>query len=224
MDIQSSRMMKLIRNAVAIGFLGIALNTTAQVTLFSDNLENGATGWTVNGSSDALNNNNDGGLWHLTQRWSASTNTAWYYGQESTGSVGTNWWNEGWITTPAIQVTGVTNAILTYAHRTGGDICLPWDDDYVAVLISTNDFATASLPVEGLPNGSYLWGGAGSYEGPTITVDISEYVGQTIKVRFYCSFQHWCHEHYENPWDCTPTEGYYIDDVSVVGNVVIPCQ
>ncbi len=212
-------MIKVIRNLLAAGVLGLTLSASAGITLFSDNLENGTNGWAIAGSTDGQNS--DGGLWHLSERWSASTNTAWYYGQESTGTVGSNGWNHGWITTPSIDLGGVTNAVLSYAHLTRGDTCLRWDDDYISVQVSTNDFETWSTPVEGLPNGWSLWGNAGSYEGPTVTVDISEFANQTIKIRFYVLFNQGCDEHMDTS-ECSPTEGYYIDDITVVGNTELP--
>lgn len=214
-------MTTLIKNALAVAIIGLACNVHAQVTLFSDNMENGTNGWTVAGTTDGENIPEDGGLWHLSQRWSSSTNTSWYYGNESTGTVGTSYWNHGWVTTPSIDLSGVTNAVLTYSHLTRGDACLRWDDDYIAVQVSTNDFQTWSSPVEGLPNGWSLWGNAGAYEGPTVTANLSEFAGQTVKIRFYAFFTADCWEHLDVS-ECPATEGYYIDDVSVVGNTVIP--
>src|SRR6266705_1369277 len=121
-------MRKFISKGVVAGFLSITIHINAQVTLFSDNLENGASGWTIAGSTDGVNN--DGGLWHLSQHWSASTNTSWYYCQQTTGTVGTNGWNYGSITTPSIDLTSVTHAVITYAPLTRGDSCQQWDDDY----------------------------------------------------------------------------------------------
>jgi hypothetical protein len=212
-------MRKILPMTMVAGFLCLAINSNAEVTLFSDNLESGANGWTIAGSTDGVSS--DGGLWHLSQRWSASTNTSWYYGQESTGTVGTNGWNYGSITTPSIDLTSVTNAVLSYAHLTRGDSCLPIDDDYVAVYVSTNNFETFTAVVEGLPNGWSLWGNAGAYEGPNVTVDLSQFAGQTIKIQFYVSFSQACEEHLDLS-ECPPTEGYYIDDITVVGNTVVP--
>ena len=212
-------MIKLLRNMVVAGLLGLTINTNAQTVLFSDNMENGTNGWTIDGISNGDSGIYDGGLWHLSQHWSASTNTSWYYGNEITGTVGpTNSWNYGSLTTPSISLAGVTNAALTFSHFVGGDTCLPIDDDMIWVDVSTNNFETYSTPVMGLPNGSSLWGNAGEYEGPTVTVDLSEFVGQSIKIRFSASFSQSCGEHLDLS-QCNPTEGYYIDDINVVGNI-----
>src|SRR5687768_16515743 len=78
-----------------------------QITLFSDNMENGANGWTNWGSTDGVNL--DGGLWHQSQRRSYSTNTAWYYGFETYGTddIGET---IGTLTSPWISLVGVTNS------------------------------------------------------------------------------------------------------------------
>ena len=215
-------MMKLLRNVVAAGLLGLTVNANAETIVFFDDLEAGATNWTVAGMSNAESQVSDGGLWHLSQRWSASTNTAWYYGNESTGNVGTGpCSNYGMITTSAIDLTGVTNALLTFSHLCRGDACLPIDDDMITVDVSTNDFETYISPVMGLPNGSYLWGNAGAYEGPTVTANISELAGHVVKIRFTAAFSQYCGEHLDLS-ECPATEGYYIDDIKVSGNVEIP--
>ena len=215
-------MIKLLRNVVAVGFLGLALNANADVSVFFDNLENGTNGWTMNGMTDGDSNIYDGGLWHFSQRWSASTNTSLYYGQESTGTVGTNWWNYGYVTSPTIDLSGVTNAILSFSHLCAGDYCLRWDDDMICVDVSSNNFQTSSTPVMGLPNGGALWGNVGAYEGPTVTVDISEFAGQTnVQIRFSATFSQYCWEHMDIS-ECPPTEGYYVDDIAVIGNVDLP--
>ena len=214
-------MFKFVQNVVAAAFVGLVTQAQADVPVFYENFESGTNGWVIAGISNGDTQVEDGGLWHLSQRWSASTNTAFYYGQESTGTVGTNSWNYGSITSPAIDLSNVTNAVLTFSHLTRGDICLPIDDDMVWVDVSTDDFETCSTPMAGLPNGWSMWGNAGSYEGPSVSVDLSQYAGQTIKIRISCSFSQSCGEHLDTS-ECTPTEGYYIDDVSVMGNVEIP--
>ena len=213
-------MFKFIRNVVAAAFVGLVTQAQADVPVYYENFETGTNGWTAAGISNGDNPVEDGGLWHLSQRWAASTNTSFYYGQESTGTVGTNSYNYGYITSPTIDLSNVTNAVLSFAHLTRGDACLPIDDDMVWVEVSADDFQTSTTPVMGLPNGWSLWGNAGMYDGPTVTADLTEYAGQTIKLRIWCSFSQSCGEHLDTS-ECYPTEGYYVDDVTVTGNVEI---
>ena len=211
-------MKKLFRSVLVTTILGIAVSFTAKaqpVTLFSDDLENGSSGWTVGGSTDSVTN--DGGYWHLSQRWSGTTtNTSWYYGIESTGDCGTNDYNNGFITTPSIDLTGVTNATLTFNHRPRGESDWPIDDDMVYIDVSTDNGATWSSPCDGLLVGWEMWGLGGGWTDPQMSVDLSSYVGNTIKIRFSIYITRLCGEHTDLSM-CPITEGWYVDDVTVTG-------
>jgi hypothetical protein len=206
-------MKQLIRNLVITSFFSLLIAAQAQqITLFSDNMESGTNGWTVGGSTD--NSTNDGGYWHLSQRWSdTTTNTSWYYGIESAGNVGTNDFSNGYIITPSIDLSGVTNATLSFKHLPRGESDWWIDDDQVYVDVSTDDFATWNTALVGLMVGYDMWG---DFTTPQMSTDLSQYAGQTIKIRFSIYITGLCGEHFDTSM-CPVTEGWYVDDVTVTG-------
>ena len=204
--------LKLFTTAVLISVATLA-NAT-QITLFSEDLESGTNNWTVGGSTDSVSD--DGGYFHLSQRWSSgTTNTSWYYGIESTGDCGTNDYNNGYLITPSIDLSSVTNAALTFNHLPRGESDWWIDDDQVYVDVSTDNFETYTTVLTGLLVGWEMWGDGG-WPVPETSVDISQFAGQTIKVRFRVYITRLCGEHTDLSM-CPITEGWYLDDVTVTG-------
>ena len=69
---------------------------------FNDDVESGANGWTASG------------LWHRTARRAASGQYSWWFGQESTGTYNTGARVSGSLTSPAIDLSGVTGAAVEW--------------------------------------------------------------------------------------------------------------
>ena len=69
---------------------------------FSDDVESGANGWTATG------------LWHRTTRRAASGQYSWWFGQESTGTYNTGARTLGSLTSPAIDLSGITSAVVEW--------------------------------------------------------------------------------------------------------------
>ncbi len=195
-------------------FCSMLITAQAQLTtVFSDDMESGTNGWTVSGSTDGVTN--DGGFWHLSQRWSSvTTNTSWYYGDEATGSTGPKGTDSyGYLVSPQINLSGLTNITLSFNHLPRGESDWWIDDDQVYIDISTNNFATFDNAAVGLIVGYEMWGG---FTTPEMSVDLSQYAGQTIRVRFSVYITGACGEHYDTEM-CPVTEGWYVDDVTVTG-------
>ena len=136
--------------------------TNIPVPLFTDNMENGAGGWTHGGSND---------------RWQLGTPTS---GPGSARS-GNNCWAtnlsgnysnymNGWLLTPSIQITEACE--LTFYHyfycESG------YDRGYVEITTNGTSFSQLS--------GGYYTGSLGGWSKQTF--NLSNYVGQTVQIRF----------------------------------------
>ena len=69
---------------------------------FNDDVESGTNGWTASG------------LWHRTTRRAASGQYSWWFGQESTGTYNTGARVSGSLTSPVIDLSGVTGAAVEW--------------------------------------------------------------------------------------------------------------
>ena len=67
-----------------------------------DDMEGGENGWTATG------------LWHRTNRRAASGVFSWWFGQEGTGTYETGARTFGALTSPSIDLTGVSNAVVEW--------------------------------------------------------------------------------------------------------------
>lgn len=85
------------------GLSNVATGITGPATIvFSDDVENGANGWTSSG------------LWHQSTLLANSPLTSWYYGIEATRIYDTGTANSGQLTSPAINLTNVVRPVLIY--------------------------------------------------------------------------------------------------------------
>ena len=69
---------------------------------FNDDVESGVNGWTASG------------LWHRTTHRAASGQYSWWFGQESTGTYSTGTRAFGSLTSPAIDLSGITSAVVEW--------------------------------------------------------------------------------------------------------------
>ena len=69
---------------------------------FGDDVESGTNGWTATG------------LWHRTTRRAASGQYSWWFGQESSGTYNTGARTFGSLTSPAIDLRGITSAVVEW--------------------------------------------------------------------------------------------------------------
>ncbi|MBI5404377.1 MAG: immune inhibitor A [Ignavibacteriae bacterium] len=159
-------------------------------TLFSDNAENGKGNWTISGNG---------------KLWDTSYISYWKGGHSFTDS---RWGNSSNSTTNyftlnnTINLTGKFNPRIEYAAKWATEIGY----DYARIQVSTNGGSTwTSLPgrfttlLSSTPSyvGLHHW----CYE----QVNLSAYIGQSIKIRF---------NYYTDSG--TPGDGFYFDDFRVV--------
>jgi subtilisin family serine protease len=164
---------------------------------WSDNLESGATGWTVVPDPSETDMN-----------WTLGTPNN---GLQSSAHSGTNAWGSdldgqsfdlasSFLYSPVIDLSGLSQATLTFWHCFDFNLTTSFEEGQV--LICTNTSASpSSLPV------LYDFSGETSDGWTQATLDLSHYVGKTIQV----------------VWDYAgvsiggPVYGWLIDDVSITG-------
>lgn len=184
---------------------------------FSDDVESGANGWTTGGvpSPD--------GLWHISSRKPYSGSNSWYYGKESTGTYNTGAANSGSLESPDINLCGFSNAKLSfwswyktepqdqYVNKYDLKFIYILDQNgttlkYYQIICPGPDKPALASPIDKLEQGmDDPWS--------QLEIDLSPYVGQIIKVRFYF-----------NTGDAVlnDNEGWYIDDVTISGAFEFP--
>lgn len=174
---------------------------------FTDTIERGENGWTSTG------------LWHQSARKPYSPTTSWYYGQEASGNYNTGARNVGSLTSPGISLCQAVNPVLTFRswYQTEPDnlILTPppsgineanyYDRKHVEISTddgnSWNPLFTLTFPT----NQMNTW--------EQITIPLSAYSGQTIKIRFRF-----------DTIDAVSNgfEGWYVDDIIVSGTSSFP--
>jgi hypothetical protein len=171
---------------------------TAPQPPWSDNLESGASGWTVVPDPD----------WPSDINWTLGTP---HNGLQTSAHSGTNAWGSdldgqqipflasSYLVSPKIDLSGVSQATLTF-----------WDcfdfssapQEQGQLLISTNSGASlSSLPVLA----DYSGDSAANWQQET--VDLTPYVGQTIQIVWQ----------YAGIFSGGPAYGWLVDDVSITG-------
>ena len=188
----------------------VAAATTGPArTLFADNIENGANGWSATG------------LWHPSALRANSPAHAWYYGDEATRTYDTGAANAGTLTSPVLDLRNATHPVLIYRElRSVEDTPL---GDYASLQIGTgpnqwatvtqSSFSTAIDPLNFQDLAADLLGWSASvdtaFDTPqwvTRAADLSAYTGQTIQIRFAFDTGNPGYNVYE---------GWYVDDVNV---------
>jgi subtilisin family serine protease/PKD repeat protein len=161
--------------------------TQAGAPVFQDDMS--APGpWVVAGTPDQS-------LWHRTQRRSNSPSAAWWYGKEESGTYNTGAGNWGTLTT-SVDLTGYAEAALTFAEWSQVEVTTRFDRTRVQVSVDGTEWITVFE--------SHGTNGAWAQQW----VDLTAYAGQTVQIRFYFdSFDPLLNDY----------EGWYIDDVNVVG-------
>lgn len=158
--------------------------------VFFDDMETGTKNWDASG------------LWHITARDSASSNRVFWYGQESSGnydtvSDGAHTRNHGYLTSREISLVGVTNPALSFMMSSQVEPYDPENYDKMRVQLSEDKGITWVDLLE-LPDTNMIW--------DLEEIDLSQYTGEIIKIRFSFSTLDGLYNDYE---------GLYIDDVKI---------
>ena len=165
-------------------------STSTGTIVFGDDMESGPGGWTVAGAPAP------DGIWHQSNNRSKSLSTAWYYGIEVQLNFDTGAANSGTLTSPAINLTGTTEAVLSFYHwlqRESG-------------FLGTYDRARVQLSPDGT-----TWVTVREFDTnkawDEVMVDLTPYLEGTVYIRFW--------------FDTVDSilngfEGWYIDDVKVL--------
>ena len=173
----------------------VIAHTLAPQTIFSDDFESGSANWTMFDDKNLIN----GGLWHLsTHRYSSAT-TAFYYGDDSSLIYKTgNTYNAGSLISKAIDLTGYVESSLRFTDYLQTENVPPYDGTHV--LVSDDGGSTWQ---EIYTNALSTSGGV-----VTHTLDLSDYDGSTIRLRFAFDTIDGINNSFE---------GWVVDDVEVSG-------
>lgn len=165
-----------------------------ETAIFQDDMESGANGWTADG------------LWHLANHRSSSPDTAWYYGLDSSRNYDTGSSNTGHLVSPEIELQSwaYINLVFNSWHKT--EVEDPVNRDLKTVEISVFEAGSWSG-----------WNTLYTLDSSTVNqglwlqyrLDLSGYAGKKVRIRF--TFDTVSNEFNDY-------EGWYIDDVKLVGN------
>ncbi|WP_347244391.1 pre-peptidase C-terminal domain-containing protein [Thermogutta sp.] len=154
---------------------------------FTDDMENGSSMWTATG------------LWHLVESPYIGHNGsshAYWYGQDATGDYDTGAANSGGLTSPPIYIPS-TGYYLRFWYRYETETQGPdWDQRWVQISVDGGEFTN----VLQLSDDPMMWW----LQSPVI--DLSEYAGHTIQVRFHF-------DTIDALWNAYG--GWYIDDFDI---------
>ncbi len=170
---------------------------------FFDDVEKGDYGWTATG------------LWHSSARkpYTNSPTRSWYYGREDTGNYNTGARTTGSLISPEISLCQAVSPVLTFWSwyrtepddpRTGINEANEYDKKYIDISANNfNNYTRYQLTVPGNPMGTWQ----------QISVPLSSYSGQAVKIRFV----------FDSIDGVNNTdEGWYIDDIKVSGTSTFP--
>ena len=159
-------------------------STGAGTVAFADDMEAGKGGWTTGGSD---------GLWHKSSFITHSPDTAWWYGIAGQYDYDTGAPNWGTLTSPAIDLSGATEALLTFHERSRLEAWVLYDRTRVQVSTNRTDWETI------FESHGTSWAKR--------SVVLTPYVGKKLYLRFWFDSR----DHRYNSF-----EGWYVDDVQVV--------
>lgn len=141
-----------------------------------------------------------GGLFHLTDRWAVSPTHSFWMGSPSTGDYATGGRVTADLTSPLLDLTGLTRPVLR------------WEQKLVAEPGTTNDKAWVEIAGSGdsFDTWTEVWRRPADLSGAkeTVEIDLSGWAGQQIHV-------FWMFDSVDGVDN--DFEGWFIDDVRVVG-------
>jgi hypothetical protein len=181
----------LKKGLLSLAFLLLFAGTSSALTVFQDDMESGANGWTATG------------FWHQVGAAGPCANshslaTSWYYGQASTCTYDNGATNSGFLTSPTITIPAspYTAKLSFYYYYETESAGASYDKRLVQ--ISTDGGATFSTLLQLSGDTMNTW--------QQQIIDLSAYLGQTIQLRF--SF---------DTVDAVANnfKGWYIDDVRI---------
>jgi hypothetical protein len=157
---------------------------------FHDDVESGTTKWSATG------------LWNITNHRAHSPTHSWYYGQPGSWNYDTGGTNSGSIVSPDINLNSATSATLRFwSWYETEDEARSWDKKFVEISTNGGTNWTTLFQISG---DSKIWRG--------ISINLSSYIGHTIKIRFRFATIDALYNNYE---------GWFIDDVKITADIPI---
>jgi len=182
--------------------------------IFTDDVEDGENGWTHSAASGS-------DLWHISTRNSYSPDHAWYCGSESTGEYQDSM--DASLVTPPIELTNLKSAMVSFWHwydfESGS---YSWDGSDVEISVEGGPWEQLT-PEDGYDDTEYASSNSAFAEGTPIfahnsngwqqeVISLTAYVDNTIQIRFRFGSDGSVHSF----------EGWYIDDITLFGELNVP--
>ncbi len=142
--------------------------------LFREDFERGIRrrGWTIEGE-DGIGGD---ALWHRSRQQASGGKRSIYYGLEDKGTYDTGAHNFGALTSPEIDLSGVTGAVLEFDHILDAERVLPFDPAVIRVSIDGGDV---------FKQVAFLFNNTLGTEFQQAKINLGEFAGQKIRVQFY---------------------------------------
>ncbi len=161
-------------------------------TMLDEDFESGISSWSTSG------------LWHLVSESdqygdSNSQSHSMWYGQDSTGNYDTGSTTTGTLTSPSVDLTGVSQAELTFHHWFETESYDNGQYDWIKVTVNGNQVYYRDTTDSNV-------GSEDNFVEETI--DISSYTGQSVNIEFTFDTV----DDYDNAY-----RGWYVDDIMVEG-------
>ncbi len=173
---------------------GTLMTQVPHLMPYLDNMEAGVNGWIYDGFWHQVYNESMGPAWNI----SYSPTHSWWYGQDAVGHYDNTVRNQGYLTSPPVDLTTAPTAELEFAYyyeteSTGGS----FDQRWIQIRVGNGPW-TGLEQLSGDPMGTWL----------LKTIDLSPYLGSIVQIRYY----------FDTINDISNAfQGWYIDDVSVAG-------
>lgn len=173
-------------------------NTNYDITLLA--LQDYENSYLFEDAEFGINNWNATGLWHISQHRSYSPTHAWYYGQEGTWNYNTGARTFGNLTSPTIDLTGASAAMLSFWRWEQTEGGSTWDRREVYV----------STSASGYTNWTKLYASAGNIQSQWYKeyVPLTSYADKVIKVQFRFDTIDATLNNYE---------GWHVDNINITG-------
>jgi Lamin Tail Domain len=170
----------------------LGVQPPAPSVVFDDDLEDGGAGWTASG------------LWHATTRRASSGTTAFWYGQDATGTYDTGGPNQGDLVSAEIDLAGVDHPVLA------------WREWLSVEGNASYDLATITVTAVDDPSRVVSVGRDASSTGGLFVargLDLAALAGHRVQVAFRFDTIDGSENQYE---------GWYVDDVRVLADAIAP--
>ncbi len=197
-----------LERTARIGFVRQVVEDLGGV-LFFDNMEGEGGDWETD--------TGDGGWFPTDTDWgyvgedsdcqnALSGSGSWYLGETDSCTIENGQMYDAYLTSSSIDLTTVNSADLSFSYLVDGECAYWYDLGYSTYYCCYYDVFRTQISVEGGTWQTIFTGCGEDRDWHSETIDLTPYVGNTIKIRFWFDSGDTC---------CQYGAGVYIDDVQI---------